>query len=88
MSWFLADEKSYRKTYQSWVSPDGEMPMGIQGVIVERKSSVYRFPFVVRVYKDREVVCGNVEKTGKAIAKFHLCSGCIEEMNETYKDVL
>lgn len=72
MSWFLAEEKSYRKTYQSWVTPDGEMPMGVHGVIVERKSSsVSRFPFVVRVYKDREVVCGNVEETmSKAIDFF------------------
>lgn len=29
-----------------------------------------------------------LEENGKAIAKFHLCSGCIEEMKGTYKDVL
>ena len=29
-----------------------------------------------------------LDETGETIAKFHLCGGCIEEMRETYKDVI
>lgn len=33
---------------------------------------------------DTKMVLSN----GKVIAKFHLCSGCIQEMLDTYKDVI
>lgn len=29
-----------------------------------------------------------VLSNGKVIAKFHLCGGCIQEMLDTYKDVI